>query len=274
MELVRSAGDLGVAFLGGDEGAWFCWFSCAGVGFDDLRLGEDFELAWAVFGVLKGGARSGPGVVGADEALDLGGGKGPVDEAVGASEFGRVGDVVFVLGFAWGVASPVVLEVMEGFEHCLRGELGEAVVEFSACFVLPDGDGVADDDVSGVEGADDVHGGDACFRVAFTDGGLDAGGATPAGEEGGVQVDAGDCGEFDEGAFENLSVGHDDKDVGLEGGEWFPCFGLSEVFGLEDGEAGFLGEGFYLGRGEFLFAANRAVGLGDEADDFEVVRIC
>ena len=63
--------------------------------------GEDLEAFRFPFdGDL--GESAGPGMVGADEAFEFGGGPGEIEAAVLAEELGGVGDCGFVLGGAGG----------------------------------------------------------------------------------------------------------------------------------------------------------------------------
>ena len=218
---------------------------------------EDFELSAGEVGV-----GAGPGVVGSDGAGDVGGGLGPVDAAVGAGEFADVSGVGVVLRGAGGGAGG---EEVEGVFERGGGEVGEAVVEGGAGVGIGQGGAGDVEDVAGVEAFIHVHDGDAGFGIAVADGGLDGGGAAMAGEDGGVDVEAAEAGDVEHSAGEDLAVGDDDGDVGLEGAEFVE--GVADFEGLEDGDAVFEGEGFGGGRGEDEFAADGFVGLGDDGDD-------
>lgn len=145
------------------------------------------------------------------------------------------------------------------------GEEGEAVVEGGAGFGIGKGSAGDVEDVSGVEAFVHVHDGDAGFGVALADGSLDGGGAAVAGEDGGMDVETAQAGGVENSAGEDLTVGDDDGDIGLEGAEVVDC--VADFEGLQDGDAVFEGEGFGGGRGENHFAADGFVGLGDDCND-------
>lgn len=74
-----------------------------------------------------------------------------------------------------------------------------------------------------------------------------------------------------DGWFKNLSVGEDDDEVWLEVGKLGECgFGVNGI-GLEDAELVLEGCLFNGGWGEFLFTSDGTVGLGDDADEFDVI---
>ena len=96
-------------------------------------------------------------------------------------------------------------------------------------------------------------------------------GATPAGQEGGVDVDDAVTGEVEDGAGEDASVGGNDDEVGLGGGE--PGDGLRGAQGvrLEDGDAEAFGLDCGGGGAHATAASGAAVGLRD--DEAQVVAL-
>jgi hypothetical protein len=201
-------------------------------------------------------------VVGAEGAGDGLAVERPVDATVGAGEFADVSGAGVVLRGARGGAGG---EEFEGGLQGAGGEGGEAVVQAAAGVERGDGGGDGEQDVAGIEPFIHVHDGDAGFGIAVTDGGLDGGGAAVPGKEGGVDVEAAEAGGIEHGAGEELAVGDDDGDIGLEGAE--VVHGVADFHWLQDGDAGGQGHDFSGGRGEGEFASGGFVGLGDDGDD-------
>ena len=126
------------------------------------------------------------------------------------------------------------------------------------------GELAAADDVAGIELPNDVHDGDARFVVARFDGGLDTGGSTVARQQRGVGVDDGQAGDVDDALGENLPVGHDDDEVGLEAAQFLHGGGVAHFLGLEHRNACLLRADLDARRGQGLVPPDGAVGLGDE----------
>ena len=94
-------------------------------------------------------------------------------------------------------------------------------------------------------------------------GGGGGGGAAPAGQEGGVDVDDRVARQVEHRAGEDASVGGDDDQVGLDGGEGGDRFGVAKRSGLEDIDAEALGLDFGGGGAQAAPATGAPVGLGD-----------
>lgn len=87
-------------------------------------------------------------------------------------------------------------------------------------------------------------------------------------EEGGVEVDAAEPWEIEDVLGEDLAVGDDDHEIGIEGRD--EVVGEAKFLGLVDGDSVGEGERFGGWRREDLFTADGFIGLADDGDDLDV----
>ena len=109
---------------------------------------------------------------------------------------------------------PVTRERGERPRHQVGTELGQAIRELARRRVGSDGDPLGQGDRAGVEAGLHAHDHDPGLRVAGHDRPLDRGGAAPARQQRGVQVEAAVPGYGEEGARQDLTIGNDHDDVG------------------------------------------------------------
>jgi hypothetical protein len=112
-----------------------------------------------------------------------------------------------------------------------------------------------------------LHEGDAGLRITRLDGPMDGGGAAPARQEGGVDVDAAQARHVEHRLRQDQAVGghhHDIRPRLRDGLARFPGF---QVIRLGDGDA--MGQGQFLHRTHFQFQAppRRPVRLGEHQGD-------
>lgn len=194
---------------------------------------------------LQAAEGSGPGIEPADLVGEFGCRSVPVDFAVVPSEFSGVGGVLVVLGAKRQVAFEVF---WQSVDEELGPDVGESVVQFASGFCGRDGSDFLRGDVSGVEGFVHFHDSDAGLGVAIEDGPSNRRGAAVFGQNGGMQVEAAEFGDFQGFGGEHLAVGDDEKELGIQvfqvveqgcvcpQGGWLPDGqGVLEGFGFDWG---------------------------------------
>lgn len=210
------------------------------------------------------GEGAGPGVEGADASGEVWGGLAPIEPAVFLDDFAGVGNAVGGLG-ARGEASSE--ELGDGSEEELRAGVRQSVVEGRGGFRGTDRCAFESQDIAGVEAGIHFHEGDAGDGVSVEDGPLDWGGSAVAGEEGPVDIEATVWGQFEEGWGEDLAVGSDDDQVGMQRAELLDEGRLAATRGLEHWETEVEGQ-LLGGAGTGAeVTADLAVGLGDQGEE-------
>src|SRR3990172_7149183 len=110
----------------------------------------------------------------------------PVDAGLGGIEFVGVGDPFVRLGLAVEAAA---LTFGERLDHESGTLGGKCVVQLAGRLVRADRDAALEADRSRVEAFSNAHDGDAGLAIARYDGAVDGGGATPARQQRGVEVE-------------------------------------------------------------------------------------
>lgn len=110
---------------------------------------------------------------------------------------------------------------LDGLEKERLGEIDEGFFKLGEGGVGADGGFSEGDDISRIELFDHFLDGDAGLFFPIHETALDRGGASVFGEEACMDIDAAERGDIEEFLREDLSVGDDDVEVSLVGGEGF-----------------------------------------------------
>ena len=211
----------------------------------------------------------GPGIEGADAALDGDGLHGPVDARLFLGELlGIVGQRIVLRlggGFTGGHGA-------QGIDQRLRAQLGQLVIEAGGGLIKGDGAAHLADHGAGIQPHIHLHYGDAGFGIARPDGALYGGGTAPAWQQGAVHIEATETRGVEHRLGQDQAVGHHHHEIGAKGGQFGLCGFIAQGGRLVDRQA--VGQRQLLDRagGQFLTAARRLVGLGVNGDDFMVGR--
>ncbi len=154
----------------------------------------------------------------------------------------------------------------QGLDEQRGAQDGQFIAEGAGVIIWQDGEGALVEHGAGVDARVHAHDGDAGLGVAVEDGGLDGGGAAPARQEGGVDVDTAVFGQIEHGRAQDLTEGGDNDQVGGPGLQLGQGFGLAQARRLDGGQAQFLCQPFDGRRGEGPTAPGRTIGLGDHTD--------
>lgn len=254
------------AFAGGDEDAVavdsedFSGFAPGSAGEDGLKNFEHTEVAF----FWDPAVGTGPWGHGSDVAIESALGLGPIEVAVLFDQFFCVGCFLIVL---WNPVAFAAMEKVESFHEDGGGKCGDFVVQGSGGVRAADGDFFLKKKVAGIEAFVHPHDGQACFGITLAEGCLNAGGSAVFREKGGVDVEAGKLGKIENRFFEDLTVGEDDNDVGLQVFELGETGRGVDFLRLVNGEMEFEGFLFDGGRLKALGASGGFIRLGDDADD-------
>jgi hypothetical protein len=157
-----------------------------------------------------------PAFEGADAIGEKASGAMEVETCILASEATAVGDLGEVLRDAGEAPS-------KDFGHGTCRELagGEADGRAKRGPALPgrDANRCGGKDISSVERTDNPLQADASLGPTEGEGGLDGRGSAESWQEGSVEIDEAEAGHDEGGLPQNLTVGHDEAEVGLERGK-------------------------------------------------------
>ena len=196
----------------------------------------------------------GPGIERPDQAVERVGGPGPVEPAVPLAELGRTGRSGLVLGPGRG--PPRGERVQELGQHGGR-EPREFRFQARRGRPLRHGKAALGQNGAGIETLVHEHRRGAGPGVAGQDGVRHRGGAAPAGQQGGMEIDAAQARGGEHGSRQQRAIRGDHGELGPQLGEGGLLGGLPQVFGGPDREAQLGGTGLDRGRAPLPAAPGR-----------------
>src|SRR6266480_4569829 len=208
--------------------------------------------------------RHGPGIEGADLALDLHRVAAPVDACLGLLDPGRVRDPLGGLGAGRQCAGS---ESLDRLQERRGAELRERIVERAAGVARGNGEPALQQHRARVQTRVHLHDGDAGLGLPGEEGSLDGCGSAPARQERGVDVDAPQGRQSEDLAWQDQSIGRDDQNLRLPGEKRCARGGARESVRLRERHARGKRRGLYRAGGEFAAAAPGQVRLRQDPDE-------
>ena len=158
-------------------------------------------------------------------------------------------------------------EALNSLDEQFGSESGQAGLEFTRCFFRSDARPSTEEHRAGVQPLVDQHGRDTRLRVPARDGPLYRRGAAKTGEQRSMNVDRAEGRDVDHAPGEDLPIGDDHLQFGLESAQLVLGPGLANAARLEDAHPARDGHRLQGRRSEGFSPALLAVGLGDEGGD-------
>lgn len=230
----------------------------------DPGRGKGLHLC-SLLSVQDRGERPGPGVIGANEALDFLGRLSPIQCPIFALQFARICHEGLVLWLRGNIA---FTQARKTFCQHVGAEIGKSIVKHPSRILRADRKRLLQDHVTGIEFRYHVHEGDSGFAIAFSNRGLDWRCPAVPRQQGSMKIDAGNARSLEDRFREDLTVGHHHDQVRpqvFQVGERFLVF--SERFRLKYRDSCFLREDLDRRRGEDLLSPDFLVGLGIHRDE-------
>ena len=145
----------------------------------------------------------------------------PVDPRLGLFDLGGVGDALFAL---FGQLQPAALQRAHRAHHQVGPERRQRVMQIGRRHRIRDRQPLGHRDVAGIEADIHLHHHHAALGIARHDGAVDRGGAAPARQQRGMQIEAAELRGVENGLGQDHAIGDDHGGIGVVGAKFLQRF--------------------------------------------------